>query len=97
LAQEIHIHPRVIVETLKVTQCHEPAEIDVALPVHHEENEMMGDRASVPRGGPFFAMSRRHINFASQNGFDGFFGRFTKKLHSAEDVSVIGDGYALHP
>jgi hypothetical protein len=58
---------------------------------------MMGDRASISGRGSLFAMSRRYIDLASQNGFDGLFGGFTKKLHCSENISMIGDGHAVHP
>ena len=95
-AQELHIDPWVIVEALEVPKGHEPAEVHIALPVHHEKDEMVGDGAAVAGSGALFAMFRRHIDLAAQNGFDGFLGRFPKKLHCAENVSMIGDGHALH-
>jgi len=94
--QQIHVHPGVIVEPLEVAECHQSGEVDIPFLVHHQENEMMCDGASIGRSGPVFAVSRCDIYLAAQNWFDVSFGGLPEKLYSPEHVPMIRDRHGFH-
>jgi len=96
LPEELHVHPGVIVESFKMGEGHQTAEVFVPFLVHGQKNQVVGVRAPVLRHGAVLAVAGGDIHFTTQDGFDTLVRALGEKLHGAENVPVVRDGHRFH-
>ena len=91
-AQQLLVHPRVVVETFRVCLADQEDQVAVTLRVPGQQDQVV-----VLSDGPIAAaLATRHVDLAAQDRLDaGPLGPLVE-VDRAERVAVIGDGHGLH-
>jgi len=94
--EKLHIHPGVIIESFKMGESHQAAEVLVSFLVHGKKDQVVSVRAPILRQGAVLPVAGGDIHLTSQEGFDSLVRALGEKLHGAEDIPVVRDSDGFH-
>jgi hypothetical protein len=93
LAQQVLVHPRVVIESVQVPLANQGAEVVVPLPVAGDQHQVV----DLPRGAVTHALGTGHVHLATNDGLDPCGLRPGVKVDRTEHVAVVGNRHGLHP
>ena len=91
-AEQLLVHPRVVVEPLGERLGRQVAQVPVAEVVHRQQHEVVTD--SLRLVGP--ALLARDVGLEADDRLDAVLLRLFVEVDDAEHVAVVGDGHRLH-
>ena len=96
--QQLHVHARLVVESLEIAGRSELHQVPVARGVLREHDEMgrLVGSCAAPDRTPLLAAARRQVQLATDDRLESRVLDRLVKLHGAEHVSMIGHGDGGH-
>jgi len=92
-AEQLEVDAGAVVEPLQEAQGDQSAQVLIAVPVLHQQDEV---EAVLAGAGFLVPAARDDVHLAADNGFDAGLLRLLVELHGAVQVAVVGDGQGRH-